>query len=393
MNFEFTEEQKALRAEVHDFLERELPPGWINYIGTTIDDSVVHVENGFQIFKEMAVKMGKKGWLSMTWPKQYGGQERPYIEYLVFLEEIAAYGSPGFNAVGPKMLAPTLMIFGTDEQKKRFLKPMIEGSEFWCEAFSETEAGSDLAALQTKAIRDGDFYIVNGQKTWSTLAPFSTWACILARTDPDSSRHRGLSLLLIDLNTPGIVNSPIVNIAGEPHFGEIFFEDARVPVGNRVGPENEGWKVAQTFLSFERVYIAPIAVINSLIKRLVQYFNTIDSKDTETIKRILIDLSIEADVGRWLCYQVAWMQDQGIATEWHAAMTRMFSTRLFRRAASEGRKLLGLIGELDYRDEMAPLKGWFEHLYLSAIGATIAAGTTEIQKIILAVRSLGMPSR
>jgi alkylation response protein AidB-like acyl-CoA dehydrogenase len=391
MEFAFTEYQKALRQEVHSFLQAELPEGWVDYTGTTIDDSLVHVENGFQVFKEMAVKMGKKGWLSMTWPKEYGGQARSYVDYLVFLEEIAAYGSPGLNAMGPKMLAPTLIIYGSEEQKKKYLKNMADGTVFWCEGFSEPEAGSDMASLQTRAVKDGNSYIINGQKTWSTFAPSCTMAAVLARTDPESKRHRGISFFLADLSTPGIDVRPIDNIAGEPHFGEIFFEDARVPAENIVGQENEGWKVAQAFLGFERVYIAPIAVINSLIERLVRYFKTVDV-NKEQVKASLTNMAIEAEVGRLLCYQVAWMQDKGTATEWHAAMTRLYSTRLMRNVACEAVRLLGLYGQLDLHDDKAPLKGWIEHLYMSMLGATIAAGTSEIQKLIIALRGLGLPS-
>jgi 3-oxocholest-4-en-26-oyl-CoA dehydrogenase alpha subunit len=391
MEFAFTEDQKTLRQEVRSFLKAELPPGWVDYVGTTIDDSIVHTENGLEVFKDIALKMGRKGWLSMTWPKEYGGQERSYVDYLTFLEEISAYGSPGFNAIGPKMLAPTMIIYGSEEQKKRYLKPMAEGTEFWCEGFSEPEAGSDLAALQTRAVKDGDSYIVNGQKTWSTFAPYSTMAVLLARTDPESKRHRGISFFLVDLNTPGIEVHPIENIAGEPHFGEIFFEDARIPEENMMGKENEGWKVAQTFLGFERVYIAPIAVINSLIARLVSYFKSINA-DMEQVKKPLTDMAMQAEVGRLLCYQVAWMQDKGTSTEWHAAMTRLYSTRLMRDVACEAVRLLGLYGQLDLHDEKAPLKGWTEHLYMSMLGATIAAGTSEIQKLIIALRGLGMPS-
>jgi alkylation response protein AidB-like acyl-CoA dehydrogenase len=391
MEFAFTEEQKALREEVRSFLKAELPQGWVDYIGTTIDDSIVHTENGFEVFKDIALKMGKKGWLSMTWPKEYGGEGRSYVDYLTFLEEIAAFGSPGFNAVGPKMLAPTMIIYGSEEQKKRYLKPMAEGTEFWCEGFSEPEAGSDMANLQTRAVKDGDSYVVNGQKTWSTFAPYSTMAVLLARTDPESRRHRGISFFLVDLNTPGIEVHSIDNIAGEPHFGEIFFEDARIPAENMMGKENEGWKVAQTFLGFERVYIAPIAVINSLIARLVSYFKSINA-DMEQVKQPLTDMAMQAEVGRLLCYQVAWLQDKGNSTEWHAAMTRLYSTRLMRNVACEAVRLLGLYGQLDMHDEKAPLKGWIEHLYMSMLGATIAAGTSEIQKLIIALRGLGMPS-
>jgi alkylation response protein AidB-like acyl-CoA dehydrogenase len=392
MNFNFTDEQNKFRQEVRHFLNRELPADYIEYIGTTIDDSVVHVGDGFGIFKKMARKYGEKGWLSMSWPKEYGGSSGTNIDNLIFFEEIARRGSPGFNAVGTKMLAPTLIIFGNQEQKGKYLEPIARGEQFWCEGFSEPEAGSDLAALQTKAIRSGDYYIVNGQKTWSTLVTYCDHCCLLARTDPDSKRHRGLSFLLVDLNTPGITVKPIENLLGEPHFGEIFFEDAKVPVTNLVGAENDGWKVAQTFLGYERVYIAPFAVVNTMIDKLAEYFSAHPADDMKTVQDALAEFTVEAEVGRMICYQVAWLQDHDRATEWHAAITRLFGTRLLKRAASSALQLLGLYGQLNLHDDRAPLKGWIEHLYYSAIGSTIAAGTTEIQKTVIAVRGLGMTS-
>lgn len=392
MDFEFSAEQDKFREEVREFLNKELPPDWVGYAGTTVDDVVDHREDGWEIFKKIARKMGEKGWLSLKWPKEYGGANRSYVDYLIFCEEIGRRGSPGFNAVASKMLAPTLMQYGTEEQKQRFLPRIAAGTEYYTESFSEPEAGSDLAALQTKAIRDGDFYVVNGQKTWATFAYYADWCCCLTRTDPASQRHHGLSFFLIDLKTPGVTVSPIANLLNEPHFGEIFFEDVRVPKENMLGQENEGWLVAQTFLRHERVYIAPIAVMETLIERLVQYSKTASASDRQRIENTVAELAVETDIGRLLAYQVAWLEDQGKATEWQAAMTRLFGTRLWKKAGSEAIALLGPYGYLDYHDARAPFNGWFEHLYLSAIGSTIAAGTTEIQKTVIAVRGLGMKS-
>lgn len=240
MDFKFTEEQEGFRQEVRSFLARELPPEWVDYIGTAIDDTVAPREDGFQVFKNMARKLGEKGWLSLFWPKEYGGQSCSYVDYLIFLEELAHRGSPGYNAVGVKMLAPTLFKYGTPEQKERHLKPIAKGEVFWCEGFTEPNAGSDIASLQTKAVKDNNDYIINGQKTWSTFAKYSDWCCLLARTDPQLKRHRGISFFLVDLSTPGISVKPITDLQGEPDFAEIFFEEARVPKENLVGGENMG---------------------------------------------------------------------------------------------------------------------------------------------------------
>ncbi len=391
MNFQFTEEQEKFRQEVRTFLDTELPPGWVDYIGPTIDDSVVNREDGWQVFKNMARKLGEKGWLSMFWPKEYGGQSCSYVDYLIFLEEIGRRGSPGYNAIGAKMLAPTLIEHGTEEQKEQHLKLIAKGQEFWCEGFSEPGAGSDLASLQTKAIKDGNYFIVNGQKTWSTFADYSDWCCLLARTDPHSKRARGLGFFLVDLSSPGVSVNSIKNILGEPDFSEIFLEDVRVPKENLVGRENEGWQVAQTLLSYERAAIAPVAVVQTMIERLVNYIKVTPERQWTNARHTLAKLAIEAEVGRLICYRVAWLQDKGMATSQDAAVSRIYSSELLKRAASAAMQLLGLYGQLDKRDGIAPLHGWIEHLYLASIGATLITGTSEIQKNIIALAGLGLP--
>lgn len=391
MDFQFSKEQKKFRQEVRAFLDTELPPGWVDYIGPTIDDTVVNREDGWQVFKDMARKLGEKGWLSMFWPEECGGQSCSHIDYLIFLEEIARRGSPGYNAVGAKMLAPTLIDYGNEEQKQRHLKPIARGEEFWCQGFSEPGAGSDLASLQTKAIKDGNHFIINGQKTWSTFADYSDWCCLLARSDPYSKRHKGLSFFLVDLSTPGVTVRSIKNILGEPDFSEIFFEDVRVPKGNMVGRENEGWQVVQAFLSYERASIAPVAVVQTLIDGLANYIKATPEREWTNSRQTLAQLAIEAEVGRLICYRVAWLQDKGMPTSQDTAMSRLYSTKLLKRAATAAMKLLGLYGQLDQREGIAPLRGWIEHLYLACIGATIAAGTSEIQKNIIALAGLGLP--
>jgi alkylation response protein AidB-like acyl-CoA dehydrogenase len=391
MDFQLTQEQENFRQEVRAFLDAELPPGYVDYIAPTVDDAIVNREDGLQVFQDMARKLGKKGWLSLFWPKEYGGQACSHVDYLIFLEEIARRGSPGYNAIGAKMFAPTLIDYGTEEQKERHLKPIASGEEFWCEGFSEPGAGSDIASLQTKAIRDGDYFIVNGQKTWSSFADYCGWCCLIARSDPHSQRAKGLSFFLVDLSSPGVTVNSITNILEEPDFSEIFFEDVRVPGENLLGEENQGWQVVQTFLSYERAAIAPIGVVESMIERLSGYIKTTPERYRADSRQRLAELAIAAEVGRLIGYRVAWLQDRGLATEWHAAMSKLYSTSLFKRAAGIAMQILGLYSQLDKREDTAPLSGWFEHLYLSSIGSTIAAGTSEIQKNIIAMRGLGLP--
>ena len=391
MDFAFTAAQENFRQEVGTFLDRELPPDWAGYVGGTAGDHVSASSQGWQVFKDIAGKLGKKGWLSLPWPREYGGQARSYIDYLIFAEEIARRGSPGYNPLATKMLAPTLIDYGSQEQKQRYLKPMALGEEFWCEGFSEPEAGSDLGSLQTRAVKDGSHFVINGQKTWSTFANHAEWCFMLARSDPHSQRHKGLSFFLVDLSTPGVTVSPIKNLAGEPSFCEIFFEDARIPGGNLVGKENEGWPVAQALLAHERTSIEFVAMVQSLTTEMIKYLRANPEIAPVSARESLARLATEAEIGRLLNYRVAWRHDQGLATDWYASLAKLYSTELFKRAASAAMRLIGLYGQLDKKEAIAPLRGWIEHMYLVSFGATIAAGTSEIQKNTIAIRGLRLP--
>lgn len=391
VDFGFTAEQEKFRQEIRAFLDAELPPDWVGYVAPTTGDHIGSREDGWQVFRDIARKLGEKGWLSLFWPKEYGDQSRSYVDYLIFSEEIARRGSPGYNPIAVKMLAPTLIDYGTEEQKERHLKSIAKGQEFWCEGFSEPDAGSDLASLQTKAMKDGNHFIINGQKTWSTFADYSDWCCLLARSDPHSRRARGLSFFLVDLSTPGITLRPIENMAGDLHFSQIFLEDVRVPRENLVGRENEGWQVAQALLGYERSSIEFVAMVQSMIERLTKFVKAVPGIQVIHARDLLARLAIEAEIGRLINYRVAWLHDKGMATDWHAAMTKLYSTDLFKHAASAAMQLLGLYGQLDKREDIAPLRGWIEHFYLVSFGATIAAGTSEIQKNIIALRGLGLP--
>ena len=391
MDFAFSAEQNRFRQEVRTFLERELPPDWVGYLGGTTGDHVVESSQGWQVFKDIAAKLGRKGWLSLTWPREYGGQARSYVDYLIFAEEIARRGSPGYNPIAVKMLAPTLIDYGTEEQKERYLKPIARGEQFWCEGFSEPGAGSDLASLQTKAVKDGNHFIINGQKTWGTFAKHSGWCFVLARSDPHSQRYKGLSFFLVDLSTPGVSVSPIKNLAGESSLGEIFFEDARIPGENLVSKESEGWRVAQTLLAHERTSIEFVAMVKNLIEETMKYLKANPGIAPVSARDSLARLAIEAEIGRLLNYRVAWQHDQGVTTDLYASAAKLYSTELFKRAASAAMRLIGPYGQLDKKEAIAPLSGWIEHMYLVSFGATIAAGTSEIQKNIIALRGLSLP--
>ena len=234
MNFKFSESEEAFREELKSWLNTELAarPG---------SDSNPDSEWAFNL--EMRRKLAEKGWLTMAWPEEYGGQSASHMMQVIFAEEMSYNNAPGRDVFGTKMMAPTLMIHGTEDQKQQFLPPVSRGDVQWCQGYSEPESGSDLASLQTRAIEDGDDFVVNGTKVWTSGAHRADHIMVLTRTDPDAPKHRGISFLLCDMNTPGITVNPIINMAGDHSFNMVTFEDVRIPKKNLVGEQNRGWYV------------------------------------------------------------------------------------------------------------------------------------------------------
>jgi len=251
MRLEFTEEEQAFREEVRDFLREKLP--------AAIRDKVL---NGFELSRADHVlwqrTLHERGWGGVSWPKEFGGPGWNSVQQYIFEEETALAGAPRLIPFGTKMVAPVIMAFGNAGQQQRFLPPISSGSEWWCQGYSEPGAGSDLASLKTRATLDGDHYIVNGQKTWNTLGQYADWIFCLVRTDAQAKPQSGISFLLIDMKSPGITVRPITLLDGGHEVNEIWFEDVRVPVQNRVGDENKGWTYAKFLLGHERTNIAGI---------------------------------------------------------------------------------------------------------------------------------------
>lgn len=264
MNAEFTAEELAFREEVRAFLEAEFPK-----------DIKHKVDNGIKLEKEDYVRWQKilyrKGWAAPNWPEEYGGTGWSHTQKYIFAMEMGLYGAPEPVAFGMKMVAPVIYTFGNEEQKKRFLPDILESNVWWCQGYSEPNAGSDLAALKTTAVRDGDHYVVNGTKTWNTLGQYADWIFCLVRTDNTVKKQEGISFLLIDMKTPGISLSPIVLLDGEPEVNEVHFEDVRVPVENLIGEENKGWTYAKLLLTHERTNIAQVPNSKRKLRSLREY--------------------------------------------------------------------------------------------------------------------------
>ena len=390
MDFKFAPEEEAFRTEVKEFLKQELKPGWDEEFDS---ESELGVEVQGQFAKDFNKKLAERGWLAIAWPKQYGGMEASVMQQVVYNEEMAYAGAPvGFN-MGVAWVGPSLMLYGTEEQKNEFIPKITNLEHTWCTLYSEPAAGSDLAAVETKAVRDGDDWVINGQKIWTTGAHRSNWGWLAARTDPDAPKHKGISMFLVPMDAPGISIRPLVNMAGNHGFNEVFFEDVRIPANYLVGTENSGWYMLAVALDFERSSIAGSARIRRALGELVSFAkeNPQFIENKPQIRNRLVDTAIEVEIGAALSYRVASMQNEGKAPNYEATIAKLYSTELSQRFASTGIELLGMYGPLHPKSKYAKLKGGMERGYQLAVSATIAGGTSEVMKTIGAIRGLGLP--
>ena len=389
MDFRFTPEDDAFRQELRDFVQQELPPDWEG--GGRWPE-----EWNWELTREMRRKMAQNGWLTMHWPSEYGGQDASPVRSAIYNEELAYMRAPGRDIFGVRMLGPTLMIHGNEEQKQEHLQPVARGEVQWCQGYSEPESGSDLASLSTRAVRDGDEYVINGAKIWTTLGHRADWIMLLARTDPEAPKHRGISFILVDMKTPGIQVRPIINMAGGHEFNQIIFDNVRVPVGNVVGEENRGWYVAVTLLDFERSGIDYSAMGRRLLDEVKSYAAETNQNgqpmlQTPWVRNLLTDRYIECEVARLMAYNVAWMQGQGLVPNKEASMSKVFGSETLQRVTLAGMEILGLYGALDRNDKFAPLRGRIQEHWMTSFSHKIAAGTSEVQRNIIASRGLGLP--
>jgi alkylation response protein AidB-like acyl-CoA dehydrogenase len=294
------------------------------------------------------------------------------------------------------MLAPTLMIHGTEEQKREYLPPIARGEVQWCQGYSEPESGSDLASLQTRAVADGDDFVINGAKIWTSSAHRADHIMVLTRTDPDAPKHRGISFLLADMKTPGIEVRPIINMANDHNFNMVIFDNVRVPKKNLVGEYNRGWYVGATLLDFERSGVEYSAGAKRMVEELVEFSKTRKRKgrylsEDPVVRHQLADLAVDVEISRLLSYNIAYMQSQGLVPNKESSMGKVFGTELQQKVARTGMKILGLYGQLEPDSKYAALQGRLEKSYMTSVSATIAAGTSEIQRNIIASRGLGLP--
>jgi alkylation response protein AidB-like acyl-CoA dehydrogenase len=301
MLFKDAPEHAAFRAELRAFLDAELPAAW-----SMRNDREEPSPEESAFVSGFRKQLAGRGWLTMGWPVEFGGKGASYMTQTVYMEEMSSRGAPGAYDQGVWLAGPALMMYGTPQQQDRWLPGMRDASLHWCQLFSEPEAGSDLASLQTRAVRDGDEYVVNGQKIWTSGAKHADWGILLARTDPEAPKHKGISYFLLDMTLPGISIRPLMNMMGSSHFNEVFLEDVRVPADCLIGEENRGWYISTTTLDQERSSINRIVMSRSTLEGLVAYVATQpDLRERSEVRHELAARHIDFEVGRWLCYRVA----------------------------------------------------------------------------------------
>jgi alkylation response protein AidB-like acyl-CoA dehydrogenase len=394
MDFRFTPAEEAWRQELRSFLRQELPQ-WYWEEGDPEDWTVS--EEAWEFASRFVRRLGQKGWLAVAWPKEWGGQERSYIEQTIFAEEMAYHRAPlGRASMGTRIVGPTIIVHGTDEQKREYLPPIAAGEVVWCQGFSEPNAGSDLASLQTRAVADGDDFVITGTKIWTSGAHKADYCLLAARTNPDAPKHRGISLFIVPMKMPGITVVPVIDMRDAHYFNQVFFDGVRVPRRNMVGQQDRGWYAMVTTLDFERSGVERSAEARRVIEELVEYARTTTRNGRPlaadpVVRHRLADLAIETEVARMLAYRVASMQARGLIPNYESSMSKLFGSELSQRVASTGLKLLGQAGVLVKGSKWAKLKGRLQWIWLESFANTIRAGTSEIQRNIIAVRGLGLP--
>ena len=394
MDFQYTPEQDTFRTEVRDWLAANLDPALC--VDDPKDERVAPDRETFEKRRIWQRTMYDSGWVGIAWPKEYGGRGAGLLEQVIFDEEYTnahAPVLPGYSGIA--LCGPTLMHWGTDEQKERFLKRILNGDDVWCQGYSEPGAGSDLAGLQTKAVAEGDDFIINGQKVWTSGAQYADWIFMLVRTDPDAPKHRGISYILVNMQTPGVTVRPLVLMNGHSHFNEVFFEDVRVPKANLVGPLNQGWKVAMTTLMFERAY-AGVANYDDQIGRLVELSQQVNidgspAWEQSWVRQQLTQFHIESQALKYTRLRGLTKLLKGLPPGPEGSMLKLCGSELGIDIAAFASELLAGAAITQQATDIVPdAPRWFNRV-LSARQYTIAGGTSEIQKNIMGERVLGLP--
>ncbi len=394
MDFGFSEKEESLRREVRNLIAGELPQGFLK-TGVVPTEQIEDAAE-LALFKRLTARFAERGYLGWSWPEAYGGRGGTKLEHAIIAEEVYYQGGFGWPVVNYGHIGPTLLEIGTAEQKETHLPPMARGETFWVNGLSEPEAGSDLANISTTAVLDGDHYVINGQKRWGSEGRYADWIFFLARTVPDATRNKGISMFLTDLNTPGITRRDMISSAGYPLWVETHFDNVRIPLSNLLGEKDNGWGMAMTCLNSERTVIEHFVAGRRNLDVLTRY-----ARETKRGGRYLIDdplvrhrlaaLTVRVRTGRLLCYRVIWMRDQGINPIHETSLNKLFVSDTTKMVADAAMSIMGRRGQLKKSSPRASWAAPLEIAYLTSGAWQLGAGSTEIQRDVIARFALKMP--
>ena len=393
MDFVDTPEEAAFRAECRGWLEANAAArastgaDVLAILGSEID-----TEASLAGAREWQAMAAGDGWAGIGWPVEYGGRGASAMEQVIFTQEAAHFDVPDHVfRIGISMGGPTVIAHGTDEQRTRFLPPLLTGEEIWCQLFSEPDAGSDLASLTTAAARDGDSWVVNGQKVWSSGAQYSQWGMLLARTDPSVSKHAGITYFLLDMASPGIDVRPLRQLTGGAHFNEVFLSDVRVPDSCRIGPAEGGWTVAQTTLLNERAMVGELLGDRNAADGLIDLGRTAGTLGDPRVRQAVADVYIRSAIVRYLGMRIVTAFSRGTLPGPEASVAKLSMGQLLQRLTNVALGLLGPSGVgADPADASSEASDWAT-TFLAAPSVRIAGGSDEIQRTIIGERVLGLP--
>ena len=407
MDWSDSPEQANFRLEVRAFIQDKLPDPYKPKAGEATGEGEGFA-GGWQADRkstdpkrvataaQWATALADKGWIAPAWPKEYGGAGLSTVEQFIYNQEMAEAAAPSVGGMGVSMLGPTLIVHGSEEQKKEHLSRILSGEVAWAQGYSEPGAGSDLASLQTRAVRDGDEFVVNGQKIWTSGAHFADWLFALVRTDPQAPKHRGISFMIMDIKTPGLTVRPLINMGWEHGFNETFFEDVKVPAKNLIGEENRGWYVGMTLLDFERSGIAGAVSYRRGMGEMKEFLSSkgksFQRQDWNTTRLELADRAIETEVLFNFAFRIVTIQNRGLVPNYEASVNKTFGSELHQRLSRTQSKAWGLYANVwDRTSKYAPMQAAHIHDYVGSVPHSIFSGSNEIQRNVIATRGLGLP--
>jgi len=389
MDFALTPEQEKFAKDFQNYLRTHMSAE----LHAELDTGVTYTES--RLCMDFIKQMGRDGWLGVGWPKEYGGQGRSPIEQHLFFE-IAHYEHAPLPVLPLNTVGPALMRFGSEKQKQEFLPRILKGEVEICIGYTEAEAGTDLASLKTAAVRDGDYYVINGAKVFTSLAHTADYIWLATRTDPKAAKkHHGISVFLIPMSTPGITIRPLYTMPGERN-NYTFYDNVRVHKSCLVGEENKGWKYITTQLDFERIMLSPSSPMRRNIEDTIQWargtkVDGLPVIDQPGIRTKLAELLMEVEVLKVLNFQVAWLITNGVVPYAEASMVKVFGSELYQRVNGTLLQIMGQYGQLQASSKWAPLRGRVEKAFRSDIVFIFGGGAVEVQRNIIAMAGLGMP--